>query len=416
MAARGGMTEVSELLYLLWLAGMRGLGPVSAIKYIEYFGSVKRLFEAGYDDIIRVPGSKRSEAEQLKNKDLGGAAKILNSCVKTETEILTLYDDRYPKRLANIYDPPIVLYYKGTLPEMDLEAIIGVVGTRKASGYGLKTAERIAFEIASGGGIVATGLAEGIDTAAARGALKAGGFVIGVIGTGTDVAYPSWNRKLQGKIASQGLLLSEYPPGQKATKGSFPARNRIISGISLGVAVVEAPVKSGSLITAARATEQGRDVFAVPGNIDLQSFEGSNALIRDGAYLITSGWDILGQYEWRFPGKVSAEPEKGRKTGTVISRMRSGEGESGSKKEVDINSSIEYIDLEEKINELSDDEIKIIRVMSGKVMHIDEIIISSDLQAERVLSALTLLELKGLAEDVGGKRFGLNIRAEKINA
>lgn len=401
---------MSELIYWLWLSELRRLGSVTSMKYVDYFGSVKRLFEAGFEDLIRVPGSKRSEAEQLNNKDLSRAKNILKNCRRSGIDILTLYDSTYPKRLANIYDPPIVLYYTGTLPDIDLEAIIGIVGTRKASGYGLKTAERIASEISSGGGIISTGLAEGIDSAAARGALKQGGFVIGVLGTGTDITYPSWNRKLQSTIASQGLLLSEYPPGQKASRGSFPARNRIISGISLGVAVIEAPAKSGSLITAARATEQGRDVFAVPGNINLRNFEGSNALIRDGAYLITSGWDVLSQYEWRFPEKISTTPQKNKKISIDLSKMLDRDGEELVKKEVDNKSSIEYIDLEEQIDSFTDDEVKLIQIMSGKVMHIDEIITSSALQAERALAALTQLELKGLATDTGGKHFELNVR------
>jgi DNA processing protein len=403
---------MSELLYWLWLSELKNVGSVTAMKYIDYFGSVKRVFEAGFDEIIRVPGSRRSEAEQLNNKELSRAKNILKNCRKTGTGIITLYDSLYPKRLANIYDPPLVLYYRGTLPDMDYEAVIGVVGTRKASVYGLKTAQRIASEIACGGGIVSTGLAEGIDSAAAKGALKEAGFVIGVLGTGTDITYPSWNRKLQSRIASEGLLLSEYPPGQKATRGSFPARNRIISGISLGVAVIEAPAKSGSLITAARAIEQGRDVFAVPGNIDLRGFEGSNALIRDGASLITSGWDILSQYEWRFPDKISAAPVKSKTVSIDLKENDRKDASVRGKIEVDNNSSMEYIDLEEQVGNLTDDEIKILRVMSSKVMHIDEIIINSALQADRALAALTQLELKGFATDAGGKHFQLNVKTK----
>lgn len=400
---------MTELIYWIWLSGLKNLGSVSAMKYVEYFGTAKRLYEADHREISLVPGSRRTEIEQLENKDLGRARAVLKNCRKTGTEVITVYDSGYPGRLANIYDPPLVLYYRGTLTDLDEEAVIGVVGTRKATGYGLKTAERIASEIASGGGIVATGLAEGIDSAAAKGALKAGGFVIGVLGTGTDITYPSWNNKLHERIASDGLLLSEYPPGTKATRGSFPARNRIISGISLGVAVIEAPAKSGSLITAARAAEQGRDVFAVPGNVDLRSFEGSNALIRDGAFLIVSGWEILNQYEWRFPGIISAIPNKNRKSSPHMNGKIDIDSEFMVKKEVDNKSGMEYIDLEEQSGLFSDDELKIIEVLSGNLMHIDEIIMSSGIQADRILSALTQLELKGYATNTGGKRFELNV-------
>lgn len=399
---------MEELIYWIWLSELKNLGPVTALKYIYYFGTVKRLYEAERKEIAHVPGSRPSEVSQLSDKSLKRAKSVLENCRSTNVELLTIEDSLYPARLANIYDPPIVLYYKGTMPCIDEQLVIGIVGTRKASAYGIKTTERISCEIASGGGIVATGLAEGIDSTAAKSALEAGGFVIGVLGTGVDITYPSWNRSLQNSVGEKGLLLSEYPPGTKASRGSFPARNRIISGISLGVAVIEAPLKSGSLITASRAAEQDRDIFVVPGNIDLHGFVGSNELIRDGACLLSSGWDILNQYEWRFPDKISGIPGKPAGIQPHNDKRNGPSGEISSKKVVDNKRSMEYIDLKEDLKLFSEDEKKVITALSDKMLHIDEIITSSGLQADRMLAALTQLELNGYVTAAEGKRFALN--------
>ena len=214
--------------------------------------------------------------------------------------MLTFSDAAYPGRLKNIYDPPVLLYYKGKLPLLDDLMSVAVVGTRDCTPYGVNCAEKLGFGLASGGAVVVSGLAKGIDAAATRGALRAGGITIGVTGNGLDVHYPYESRYLYEDVAASGVLLSEYPPGTEPAPAHFPIRNRIISGLSLAALVVEAPERSGALITAATALEQGRDVFSVPGPIDAPTSVGCNRLIRDGAGLVTDASDILREYEGRF--------------------------------------------------------------------------------------------------------------------
>jgi DNA processing protein len=404
---------MSDILYWLWLTELKNVGAVSALKYLDYFEGIEHLYSADKAEYLKVPNARPEELRMLCMKDLSRAQQVLDRCQKTGVNILCYHDADYPARLSNIYNPPLVLYYQGSFPLIDEELIIGIVGTRKASEYGLRTARRFGAEIASLGGIVTTGLAEGVDSASAAGALEAGGFVIGVLGTGVDLTYPYWNVKLQKDICDSGLILSEYPPGTGATRGSFPARNRIISGLSLGVAVVEAPIKSGALITAERAMEQGRDLFVVPGNIDLAGFQGSNALIRDGAALVTSGWDIMSQYAWRFPDKIDLNGlEKPRKLNVKRTEDQArGEPEDdvSAKKEVDKIGSMTYIDLKEQSDSLNRDEIKIAEIMGDEILHVDEIIARTQLGAAKVLSALTLRELKGYITVQDGKRFELPI-------
>lgn len=297
---------MSGLKYWLWLSTLHGIGPVTARKLIDYFGSPKSVYFARDKHYAEAGICEKAELEALENKNLDRAARIWRDCDELDIRILTMHDADYPQRLANIYDPPIVLYIKGRLPAIDDEVVIAMVGTREATPYGLRVAERLAFEVAKGGGIIVSGLAEGIDTMAVLGALRAGGRPLAVLGTGLDVYYPQKNRLLQEDVAQAGALISEYPPGTQPVRTNFPARNRIISGLSLGVTIVEAPKKSGALITAARALEQGRDLFVVPGNIDSPACKGSNELLKDNCALaVTSGYDILREYEAAYPQKLN---------------------------------------------------------------------------------------------------------------
>jgi DNA processing protein len=214
---------------------------------------------------------------------------------------MTLHDGDYPARLTNIPDPPLVLYIRGRLPALDEEAAVAVVGTRSCTPYGLKAAERIGYELARHGCLVVSGLARGIDSAAAKGTLRAGGRVVGVVGSGLDIVYPPENKKLFDDVAAVGAIVSEYPPGSPAAPRHIPQRNTVMSGLSVGVTVIEAPEKSGALITATHALEQGRDVFAIPGNVDSPACKGSNNLLREGAVLVTTGREIAEEYAALFP-------------------------------------------------------------------------------------------------------------------
>ncbi len=343
-------------------------------------------------------GATAPELKSLLDRDLREAERIGQSCAEKGIRIICRQDADYPERLANIMDPPMVLYVLGSLPPVDRRITIGVVGTRRTSDYGLKMAEQLGRGLAEAGAVVVTGLAEGIDSMAAKGALKGHGRIIGVLGTGTDVVYPSWNGKLQNTVAEVGALVSEYPPGTKPTKYSFPQRNRIISGLCLGVAVVQAPERSGSLITAARAQEQGRDVFVVPGAVDDPGFQGSNALIRDGAQLIRSGADILEEYGFRYPDLL-------RKA----ARIGAESGEKPTKEAIDKDESVDYSSLSEQLESLTEPELKAVEVLAGGACYKDELIRQSGLSAQSAMAALTMLLLKGYVREENG-RYRLLVR------
>ena len=376
---------MTALKYWLWLTTRPGIGLIRAKKLLEYFGSPDNIYYAKDRDYLDIEGLKAGDITQLMQKNLDAANNILSSCEEIGCRIITLSDSGYPDRLRNIYDPPLVIYVKGNLPYLDDEPIVGVVGTRNCTPYGITTAESIGEKLSQSGIIVVTGLARGIDTAATRGALKGGARVIGVIGSGLDIVFPPENKHLFEDVAGSGAIISEYPPGTPAVRSHFPARNRIISGISLGVTVIEAPQKSGALITAARALEQGRDVFSLPGNVDADKCKGSNALLREGAIPIMSADDIIDEYIELYPDKMvlSEKPEQ---------------------KSIDNTSKVDYIDLGNQLDKLDGDEKVIARSIGNNSSFIDEIIITTGFPVQKVLASLTMLELSGyIKQDKNGK-------------
>ena len=375
---------MSELRSWLWLA-QSGVSPMIARRCLRAVGSVKELFLCDPGSLRGVEGLRAGDLRALANKDISGAESIEEHCRKTGVRILCLQDADYPDRLRSIEDPPVVIYIKGKLPPVDDRLTIGIVGTRKASAYGREMAESIGRELAEAGAVVVTGLAEGIDSAAAKGALQGPGAVIAVLGTSTDKVYPAWNGKLQGAVEKSGALVSEYPPGTGPTRGSFPQRNRIISGLSLGITVVQAPQKSGSLITAARAQEHGRDVFAVPGMANDAGFAGSHALIRDGAQLVCSGEDILEEYRFRFPQLLA---------------LRDGRQVRNSRREapqpaLDKAGDVGYHALKEQLEELTETELELVGLLAGGEKHSDDLIAAAGRDPGEVITSLVMLQLKG---------------------
>ena len=386
---------MSEVACWIWLSRRKNLSAARAHRYLEHFGSVLALYEADEELYRLVPEARPAEWRQLLDKGLAEAERIMADCQRLGVRILCLRDADYPEKLRNIYDAPLVLYVRGTLPAVDDEPTVAVVGTRKAGPYGRRCARRFGADIARCGGLVVSGLAEGIDSEAMRAALEAGGRVIGVLGTGPDVVYPAWNEQLQNEAALHGALVSEYPPGTRGSRGNFPQRNRIISGLSDGVLVIEAPEKSGSLITAARAAEQGRDVYAVPGPVDDAGFVGSNLLLRDGAALVMNAWDLLGVYLWRYPTKLRRKGDR-----RPLRRPRE---EREIKKEVDKGESVDYIDLTDG-EALSEEERAVLGALGGESLEADELIRRAGLEAADALSAMTMLEVRGLIRRVEGER------------
>ena len=287
----------SENLYWVWLSECLGAGNRHITKLFDFFGSAFNVYSASEEDLVRSECVTEQMAHRLATKDLQRAYEIIDYCALNNVGILSFTDENYPERLKLLQDPPAVLYYKGTLPNFDAKVCIGVVGTRKMSEYGKNAAYKISYELASAGAVIVSGMALGIDSVAASGALSADGKTVAVLGCGIDTVYPSQHVKLQRTIEERGVVITEFSPGTKPIGTNFPIRNRIISGLSLGTLVVEADEKSGAMITAKCALMQGRGVYAIPGNIDESNSIGTNALIRDGASAVTCAEDILVNYE-----------------------------------------------------------------------------------------------------------------------
>ena len=382
--------------YWLWLATRKHLTNQAKLALLHRFTDPEEIYYADPDEILLTEGITPAHAAAVADKSMAAAEEIREECARQGIRILTLQDGEYPSRLKNIYDPPIVLYCKGRIPDFDDEAAVAVVGTRGCTPYGTACAEKLGHGLAKGGAVVVTGLAAGVDAEAARAALFAGGFTVGVLGNGIDVVYPPSSRSLYESLAVSGLLVSEYPPRTQPASSHFPARNRIISGLSVAAVVVEAPEKSGALITAAAALEQGRDVFAVPGPIDAKNSVGCNRLIRDGAGLVSDAWDILREYESRFPGKILREGT----TEQPPKRQERPEVQEEAKKLPPLFS------LKKDGRDLTDDQMTLLRLLPGEEgAIIDDLVEESGVPIRRVLSALTTLEVDGLAAQQSGKRY-----------
>ena len=412
-------------IHWIWLATRSGVSDLGRQSVLEHFEDAESIYFAADDAYARIPGLSADAAASLRDKNLAEAEWITEECNLKNIHILTWQDAAFPTRLKNIPDPPVVLYYKGKLPEFDALPLIGVVGTRSASAYGLTIAKRMGSQIAACGGVVVSGMAYGVDGMAMRGALTADGFVVGVLGCGADIIYPLSNRALFADTEQQGCILTEFPPGTPPAKWTFPKRNRIISGLSCGVLVVEAPEKSGALITARLAAEQGRDVFVVPGNIDVASCRGSNALLRDGAIAVSSGWDVMSEYKGMYPGKVheshavshqtayADEVEKQKEAPLKVAQKPATPGNKGvkrrlfGKKEVDKEETSHYIDAEVKMPPLSLEEERIVALLRQNVTLVDDMMHLSGMDAGAVLTALTMLEIKGVLTRLTGKRVEL---------
>ena len=289
----------------IWLAQHCGVASNEMISVVEKIGSIRDIYLADYETYIECGISERL-AEKLSDKSLESAYTIIKRCNELGAGILCYSDDAYPKSLRSLKDPPAVLYYAGKLPDLNSHLCIATVGTRKMSEYGMRSAYKIAYEIASAGAVVVSGMALGIDAVCASAAIAARGRTIAVLGCGIDVVYPKQHARLCEAIKEHGAIITEYPPSTEPRGFHFPVRNRIISGLSQGTVVVDADIKSGSLITAKTAILQGRDVYAVPCNIDSEK-SGTNELIRDGAQAVVSGYDIIKNYVYSFRDNLNMQ-------------------------------------------------------------------------------------------------------------
>ena len=296
-----------DALFWIWLAETLGPKNKDFKKLISVYDNPYELFHADESEIENIPGITPRTRGSLLERDLSKASRILDDCERQGIGILTFDDEEYPALLREIQEPPVLLYYRGILPDFNRQLCIGMVGTRRMSAYGLQNAYRIAYELASVNALVISGMAAGIDGVCAAAALAAKGKTVAVLGCGVDIVYPTHHRRLMERICENGALISEYPPATKPNFYHFPVRNRIISGISQGTVVVEASIRSGSLITAKDAVTQGRDVFALPANVDSDGAEGTNRLLRDGARLVLDTTDILTPYSYVYTETLRTE-------------------------------------------------------------------------------------------------------------
>lgn len=382
---------MNSVLHWLWLTekvkSNKKIGEIT-----EYFETIENIYNSKGDELIRVCGSEL--AAVLRDKSLEKAEKIYSDTLKCGAYIITYDSEEYPAMLKSIYDPPYVLYARGNLSDWGKLVSIGVVGTRRCDNYGAEVTYEICKELAGNNVIIVSGLAYGIDSVAAKAALEEGMPTIAVVGNGIDSIYPPGNEELFRRIENSGLILSEYPPGFGVKKWTFPARNRIISGISSGVLVTQAPAKSGALITAREAMENGRDVFAVPGSIYNKNCEGTNRLIKDGAIPVLSAADILNEY-----------PEFEMRKPILINCVKDVDKE---KKDKEIKE--ESLKTEEKyFPGLTDTQVPICECIARGIQYIDEIARELKIPVSVLSSELVMLEISGIVESQPGNKYELTI-------
>lgn len=360
---------MSDYLYWIALSMVPDVGPVTVKRLISRFGEPRAVFSAGIDELKVVDGVGEKRARGIKSfSGWKEVEKILYRLERKGVKVVPYADKEYPSLLREIEDGPIILYVEGEIMEDD-RISIGIVGSRNATSYGRSVTERIAGELAEAGFTIVSGMARGVDTIAHSAALRVGGRTVAVMGSGIDIVYPPENKGLFERIKRSGYVVTEFPLGTPPNRENFPRRNRLISGLSLGVVVVEATEGSGALITARAALEQNREVFAIPGNINSPNSRGTNELIKRGAKLIQSSDDIIEELAPQLRGFFRPRKEDPVK--------------------------------------MTEEEKEVCGKLSREPRHIDEIMRDSRLPIQKMLSLLLGLELKGIVGQTEGKRFYL---------
>lgn len=296
---------MDKLIYWIWLSLSCSPSAPTFAKLIKEFDDAEAVFRADDREISSVVGYRCSDRGALENKSLDKAKEIYEFCKKHKVGIVCYNDSAFPKSLREISTPPVILYYRGVLPDFNEICAVSTVGTRSLSDYGRKNAFKISYDLACAGVTIVSGMAIGIDGVCHAGALAAGGKTVAVIGSGIDVCYPAQHLKLAREIVKSGCVITEFAPGTQPSRFNFPKRNRIISGLSCATIVFEGEEKSGALITARYAQEQQRQVFALPGNVDSKKSELPNMLIKNGAKICTKAEDVIGQLDKRYSGLVN---------------------------------------------------------------------------------------------------------------
>ena len=372
-------------VYWLWLSSLTEVSLNAKAALLDVFGSPEAAFLSSKGSFERIEGVSRRDAAFLEARDLTAAKSIPSLCEAQNIRIVTFDDRDYPQRLKEIYAPPAVLYVRGTLPELDAELPVAVIGTRHASDYGLKMGRNVAYELSKCGAVVVSLLTAGV-------------------GTAIDAAKSS----LAKRVCRDGALISEYAPGTAQMKTFFRARNRIAAGISLGVVVAEAPEKSGTRLFVAEALEQGKEIFAIPGNADSETGAGTIRFLREGAQLITHGWEAAEELDLLMPGILNtASRETYPKLALQETAGKDAEKQKTKprqKKRLDKEKSACYIDISDAIAELSEPQQQIVLSVISGCSSADAIMEATGLSASLVLSQLTMLEIKGFIRREAGNR------------
>ncbi len=359
---------------LIQLCFIPSVGTYRIRKLVNAFKTFDHLKDASISELCRVDGFEQTTAKQIRDglKDerlIGKSEKQVEKIKEFDAHVITFWDEDYPENLRSIYNPPVLLFVRGTMPEK-IDTSVAMVGSRVVSDYGRISAEKLAGDLCRKGITIISGMATGIDSYAHWGALKAGGTTVAVLGCGVDIVYPAENGSLYRQIIEKGAVISEFPFGTKPSRGNFPSRNRIISGLSIGTVVVEAGKKSGSLLTAAAALEQNREVFSVPGMIGNKYCEGSNRLIKEGAAkLVDCVDDIVDELAPKLKlAKSAGEPE-------------------------------------EPQIPLTDDETSIFALISHEPLTVDSMVEKSKYSPAQTAGPLLTLELKGLIRKLPGNKY-----------
>ncbi len=375
--------------YWLWLSLKPGMNASKMERLISIFHTPDAIYNMTKEKLSQVRGLDKRTVLALSDKSTLRLSEVKYHCKRFGIFILTIDSPYYPENLRHISSPPYVLYTRSS-KRINLNDYmrISVVGNRIATDYGLSASENFGYALASNGFVVVSGMALGIDGAAHKGALKAeNGITVAVLGSGLETAYPKAHQDLMRQIINKGMLISEYPPYSKPEKWHFPERNRIISGMSQGTLVVEAPRRSGSLITANYALDEGRDIFALPGNIDNTNSEGTNNLIKDGAYLVTSPRDIVEHYSFEY---------------SEVARIKEAKKEIVKPKEQKVQIPEEFY------TGLTDEERLIVSKLSDDAKNFEILQQETNIPADKLASLITMLEIKGKVKSHAGKNFTLN--------
>lgn len=394
---------MSDIKYWIWILQVMGSHNIKSAQLITKYGGVKEVYLAlkeGKDKTL-----SKSESKNAKKIRIEQSEKIIEQCERTNVEIITIDDERYPNRLKGIYNPPIILFCMGDISFIDNEVAITVVGTRKPSHYSLCVAREICGNLANIGAVLVSGFALGIDSVAHGEALSHREKTVAVLGCGIDYDYPTSNTKLKRIIAKNGAVISEFLPGTAPLGPNFPQRNRILSGLSLGTLVIEAHKRSGALITAELSIQQGRDLFCIPpADLFDSRYSGVIRFLRDGAIPVFSHLDILYEYYENFAHKLTASNPYGdysiKPQESLVFNVNEETGTKTKRKIKKVKKDIPYKDLDEQ-------QTKIVKLLSERSYLADELSVLLEMPIEMVLTAMTELEIMGIVKAESGQRYSI---------